>query len=179
MHVRFSTAVGLPVCEEGSHEPLGRIVKILIHPDTGKIEGFGVKISGFLFTSAEKFLPVADILRWSLRVVVRSSDVLCDVTDMVRLEPLLSSPRPVLGQKIVTNNGRQLGRCGDVQFDTTHFMLEWIFPKKLWKAGVPISAGHIEEVRSDAIIIRELLGKVPATAETSTVGSLLNKPEAA
>ncbi len=182
MHVRFSTALGLPVCEEGSHLPLGHIAHIVIHPDTGRIEGFFVGRGGF-FGGSMLFLPTMDILRWSLRVVVSSADVLCDPADVVRLEPLFAAPRPILGQRIVTVGGKPMGKCRDVQFDTTHFLLEWLFPKSLWTWGVPVPASHIAEVREDAIVIRDTKAdvkeKAGALPTPATMLPPVTEPEAA
>ncbi len=181
MHVRFSTALGLPVCEEGSHIPLGHIAHMVIHPDTGKVEGFFVGRGGFL-SGGMLYLSTMDILRWSLRIVVSSADVLCDPGDVVRLEPLFSFPRPILGQKIVTLGGKSLGTCRDAQFDTTHFLLEWIFPKTFWRWGVPIPASHIAEVRQDAIVIRDIKADVKEKEQALPAASMLapvSEPEAA
>ncbi len=172
-------AKGLPVCEEGSHEPLGFIEHILIDPDTGKIEGFFVKMRGFLF-SEHRFLPVMDILRWSLRVVVSSSDVLCDPSDIIRIEPLLTSPRPILGQRMITTTGQSIGTCTDIQFDTAHFLLEWLFHTKWWRAGVPVPASQISEVRTDAIVIQDLKASVKEKAvDKASILPSVTEPEAA
>ncbi len=179
MHVRFSTALGLPVCEEGSHEPLGHLDFVLLDPDTGKIEGFFVKMPGMFFAD-QKFLPAMDILRWSLRIVVSSADVLCDPRDIIRIESLMSTPRPILSQRMITTTGQVLGRCTDIQFDTTHFLLEWLFPKKWFRNGVPVPASQISEVRTDAVVIQDL--KAGAQEKVSEKPSMLPpvvEPEAA
>ncbi len=169
MQSRFSTALGLPVVEEDSLHPLGMIDGILLHPDTGRVEGFFVAAPGF-FSTHRLFLPVSAICRWSRRVTVRDADSLAPLDEHVRLARLADDPRNILGQRIITEGGRRLGVCADVQFDTTAFQLQWLFPKKyllFW--GVPVPAQTIAEVRPDAILVREqtvtVANSAPATPE--------------
>ena len=169
MHVRFSSCIGLPVVEEGDGETIGTISGMLIHPDTGKVEGFFVHRPG-LFGSDHSFLSTLDILRWGMRVEVRTEDVLGSLEDHIRLQPLLLDPRPVLGQQMRTERGVVLGRCKDVQFDTKHFLTEWLFPKKFFRWGTPLPLGSVVEVRRDAIIMRDPLQKErPTVPEQSAL----------
>jgi hypothetical protein len=48
-----------------------------------------------------------------------------------------------------------LGRCRDVQFDTTTFHMEWLMPRRWlrWKPGIPTSS--IVKVTRDAIVVRD------------------------
>ncbi len=154
MQVRFTTALGLPVVDDEMTEQFGSISGILIHPDTGRVEGFFVRIPAFL-RSFELFLSTMDILRWGLRVIVRDASVLAPLEERIRLLPLLEEKRLFLGQPIITESGKKVGACRDVQFDTQFFMVEWIWPKGFFRWGTPIPVSQILEVRSDAIIIKD------------------------
>lgn len=154
MHVRFSTVVGLPVVEDSAEEMVATVSGILINPDIGKVEGFFVTVRGFL-QSQELFLSVQDILHWGSRVRIRDHHALAPLEDMVRLETLVAEGRTVLGQKIITENNAALGTCKDVQFDTVHFYLEWMFPKRFFRWARPIPVSSIVLVRSDAVIVRD------------------------
>lgn len=153
MQARISTCLGAPVVEQSSEEVLGTLADILIHPDKGTVEGFYVHVLGGL-TTGLLFCSSLDIIRFGARVYVRSADALCDPYDIVRLQTLLEDSRRVLGQRMKTESGQNLGRCKDVQFNTDSMKLEWLFPRKLfsWGRGVPIS--EVLEVRSSAIIVR-------------------------
>jgi sporulation protein YlmC with PRC-barrel domain len=124
------------------------------------------------------FLASIDILRFSTRVYVRDRDMLSPAEDRVRLQPLLEDGRTVLGQKIQTESGITIGTCKDVQFDTSHFLVEWIFPKKLWKWGVAIPVSEILEVRKEAIIVRNPTPVVEEVKEAEAP-MLQTMPEAA
>ncbi len=154
MHVRFSSCKGVPVVEEGTGEEVGRISDILIHPDSGKVEGFFIHVPA-LFASQELFLSTLDILRFGTAVSVRSHDILAPAEDHLRLAPLLEERRPVLGQRMRTEGGKRLGRCADVQLDTSHWHIEWLFPRRFLSWGTPLPLTEIVEVRHDAIVVRD------------------------
>ncbi len=166
----------MPVCEEGSDEPFGQIIKPLPNPETGKIEGFYVSVPGALRTET-LFLASSDIVRFSTRVWIRRSEMLSASEDHLRLRRFMEHPRPIQGQQIRTEDGIRLGRCADVQFDPQSFMIQWLFPKKFFRWGVALPLSAIIEVRKDAIIVRRTLAKeVPAAAPA--IGPMLDLPEA-
>jgi uncharacterized protein YrrD len=165
MHVRFSTALGMPVMEESGGQEIGSISGIFIHPDNAKIEGFYVRIPGFL-QSQVLFLSTMDIVHWGSRVRVRGRESLTPLEELVRLHALNDEDRPVLGQKILTEDSMLLGTCRDIQFDTIAFHAESIFPKKMWKWGVAIPVTSIVEVKKEAIIVRNAV-TLPETVEAA------------
>jgi uncharacterized protein YrrD len=140
--------------DEELTETLGLLGGILIHPDTGSVEGFFVRAPR-LIRSEELFLSSFDILRWGLRIIVRDGSVLSPLAERIRLQSLVEEGRSILGQPIVTESGRALGRCGDVQFDTRRFSVEWIWPRRFWKWRTPLPLSSIVEVRRDAIVVRD------------------------
>lgn len=146
MRVRYTRSIGLPVLDEETGDLLGELGGILINPDTGVIEGFFV---------GPLFLAGVDIIHWGLRVVVRSADVLGPLDERIRLQAIASGNRSVLGQAMVTESGKRLGTCRDVQFNTVDFRLEWLFPRRFWRWGVGVPASQIVEVRDDAIVLRD------------------------
>jgi sporulation protein YlmC with PRC-barrel domain len=164
--------------DEEMTEQIGMLSGILIHPDTGKIEGFFVHVPRFLHAD-QLFLSAMDILRWGTRIVVRDADVLSPLEDRVRLQTLLSDGRTFLGQDIITDTGRRLGRCSDVQFDTMHFDIQWIWPKRFWKLQTPLPVSLISEVRKDAIIVRDPSTAVSEKTEETETSILPSLPEAA
>lgn len=176
MHVRFSMCLGLPVTDDETGDTIGFIDGILIHPDTGKVEGFRTRSGGFFHTT-ELFLPSVDILRFGLRMTVRGHDALSSLDDFVRLRPLIEDPRPVLSQKIWTDAGTYIGVCKDVQFDTESYMVEWLFPKKWGRWKTPLPATQILEVRKDMIIVKDTTA-ITAKEEEGKVNLMEGMPEA-
>lgn len=168
MHVRFSTCLGTPIVEEDTDEALGQVSGILVHPDTGKVEGFFVSQGGWFNAGSELFLASSDIAHWGLHIRVRDADYLSPLEERIRLVSILEDGRQVVGQRMVTEAGKALGVCKDVQFETKTFLIEWFFPKRLWnwQPAVPFSA--IVEVRPDAIVVRDPTVSAKVTPLTST-----------
>lgn len=167
MHVRLSLILGMPVHEEGSRLPIARLDLPIINVDTGKIEAFFVLISGGFLPARRLVLPVADIARFGARVTVRSSEVFCEPTDVIRIASLLSDSRRLLQQRMQTVSGVYLGRAADVQFETLHFMLQWIFPRRWYGWGTPVSTSSVLEVTPQAVIVRDAV--VPDKSVSSSV----------
>lgn len=161
MHLRLSPCIGMPVVEEGTDEFLGSMSGVLIDPDTGKIEGIFVEVRGFL-NRTELFCSAMDILRWGIRITVRSAEAVCPPEEFVRLDALFRDPRTFIRQQIRTESGRVIGRCADIQFDTDSMHTEWIFPKKWFRFGIALPVSDILEVKPEAIIVR---GIVPVEEE--------------
>ncbi len=177
MQVRLTTALGLSVREEETGDELGTLTGILIHPDTGRIEGFYVAVPGFLHAD-QLFLSVPDIRFWGLYVRILDRDRLTEPEERIRLQPLLEDPRTVLGQPIRTEGGRPLGRCADVQFETQFFQVEWLFPRRWWRWRTPLPINEVLEVRPDAIIVREPVRPL-AEPVPEREGAMLKVPDVA
>lgn len=172
MHVRFSTARGQPVTDPLTEESAGVLEDVLLNPDTGTVEGFFVRVPGF-FHSEQLFLASADIAHWGVRVRVRSADVLFRLEDHVRLQALFDEGRRMLHQRIVTESGTVLGQCGDIQFDTKLFRLEWLFPRRWFRWGTPIPLSSILRVTKEAVIVRDPTLSMPTvTAAEALVQTL-------
>lgn len=168
MHVRLSMCIGMPVVDDGSDEVLATVTGVFLHPDLGKVEGL------FVMTGrGEEFLVVSDIVHWGRSVVVRDPDVIAPLDERVRLTALWDEARPIVGQRIVTEGGKLLGRCKDVQFETDTFRMEWLFPRKMlrWQRPVPVTA--VVEVTVDAVKVRDTYAPAqPMPVEDVAVGAL-------
>jgi sporulation protein YlmC with PRC-barrel domain len=161
MRVRFSTCIGMYVVCDSVDEVLGQLKQILLHPDTGKVEGFFVTQAPM--DEGTPFLAADDIVRWGTQVHVRDPDAVYPIEERIRLAHLLSDPRTVLGQQIRTEGGRNLGVCRDVQFNTDSMRSEWLFPRRFWRWGIPVAMSDVIEVTPQAVIVRDL--PVPAPVE--------------
>jgi sporulation protein YlmC with PRC-barrel domain len=176
MRVRFSTCIGTPVVCDAVDETLGQIARILIHPDTGRVEGFCIVNAPI--DDGTPFLAADDILRWGTQVHVRDPDAVYPLEERIRLAAFLDDPRTVLGQTIRTESGRILGVCRDVQFNTDSMRSEWLFPRRWWRWGVPIALSDVVEITPKAIIVRDPPVPVPVEeAPTLPVEILPSIPE--
>ncbi len=144
--------MGMAIVEDGSGDLLATVRGIFLHPDRGTVEGFFVQTS-----HGEKFIAVSDITHWGRTIVVRDAESLSHLEERVRLSALREEGRPVIGQKIMTEDGQTVGTCADVQFETETFRLEWIFPRRWFRWKTPLPVACIIDVRPEAVIVRNLL----------------------
>jgi len=157
------------VCDS-TDEVLGQVDGILIHPDTGRVEGFSIG-NAPATVPGTPFLASDDILCWGNHLHVRDHDAVYPLEERVRLQRLLDDPRRVLGQRVRTEGGRNLGNCRDVQFNTGSMRCEWIFPRRFWRWGVPVALADIVEILPSAIIVRDPPVPVPAQAAAPSPAS--------
>lgn len=183
MHVRVSTCLGMPIRAEDTEEVIGTVRGILLHPDHGTVEGFFVRVPG-LFSSSSLFLSAFDIAHFGRTIIVRDHDRVAPASDFIRVQPLLSDPRTILGQRIRTESGLFLGHCRDIQLETGSMRFTWLFLKRWFRWRDPIAVSEIVEVRPEAVIVRDppalVKEKVKAAAEKATLVPLLPEmPEGA
>ncbi len=174
MHLRSSQIRGIPVIDDGSQQIAGFLNAPFIDPDTGRIFGFFV-FSAMIGVS-DLFLQTPDIVAWGTRVHVRSADCLSPPEELIRLRSFFEDPRRVIGQTIRTKEtNRKLGICSDVQFNTRHFMTEWIFPRKFFIARQPLPMTDVLEVTPEAIWVKDPLRpqKIEVPAEESVMSAVL------
>ena len=168
MRVRYSALIGLPVCEQEYDEVIGLVSGILVSVDASRVLGFFVRTLS-LFSGGHLFLSTSDIVHLGAKVRVRDVEALAPPEELIRLQERLDDPRTILGQSMVTDTGRQLGVCKDVQMDTAEFRIEWLFPRKWFREGTPIHQSSVLKVTDDDIVVRDPLIREPA----STVETLL------
>ena len=152
MHLLRSHALGTEVIDELDHQIHGVIGDPLIDPDRGKIVAFFVKTPS---SPEPLLLQTQDILSWGKRVHIREPESMGPVDDMLRLQPFLQDDRPLISQRIRTKSGVTLGKCRDIQFNTEHFEVEWLFPRKFLKKALPLPASDILEITKEAIIVKD------------------------
>src|SRR3989344_5056065 len=152
MHILHSTALGTEVIDETDHQLQGVVADLLLDPDRGKIVALLIAspLSPDLLA-----LQTQDIISWGQRIHIAEGERLGPPQEILRLEPFLEEKRKVLGQQIRTKSGVIMGKCADIQFNAERFNLEWIFPRKFLRKGIPLPATDILEVTEEAIIVKD------------------------
>ena len=172
MQVRWLSVRGMPIIEDEAHSTVGLLLDVLIEADTGVILGFFV---GSLqsFTAEPLFLSTLDIVSWGTKIHVRNISRLAPASEFIRLQKYLEDSRSFIGQKMYIEQTKKcLGKCIDVQFDTRHFHIQWLFPRRLFFfLGQPVAASEIVEVTEKGIWIADPLKNIkePIAAENTQV----------
>ena len=170
MHIRLSMAIGLSIVDDHTDEELGNLSTILVHPETGMVEGILVRIP-HLFRSEEFFVSAIDVVHWGAHIRVSGADALSPLEERVRLQAFVDEGRTLLDQKILTEGGAVLGTCKDVQFNTKTFQLEWLFPRKFLRWALAVPASSIIEVKPEGVIVRETALPI-STEETPVIKAI-------
>ena len=150
--------------------PVARTVLPVIDPNNLKIEGF------YCLTNdrQQQILlsqDIRDIL--SQGIVVNDHTVLTDESDLVRLQDILRIKYAVLGKKVVTQNGRKLGKVEDYACDTQSMYIQKLyvvptFIKGLAGGQLGVDRSQIVEITNDKIIVQDLEQRVQDTALATT-----------
>ncbi len=155
MHIRASMCRGMPVVDDATQDTVATLDDPVIDPDTGNIQGFFVSA---VFSRDALFLQTSDIVGWGMQVHIRNADRLTPPDELIRLQRFFEGGRTVLGQSILTRGTKmRLGTCADVQFNTHHFTLEWLFPRKFFFYRQPVPVTEIYEVTKDAVWVNDPL----------------------
>lgn len=154
----FREIIGTPVLRFEDGSPLASIKDVIIHPDTGKLEAFWVKTLHHSFLYG--ILQTQDIVEWKKKIYVRGNEAIGDPADIIKIAELLSQNRLIMGNRVRTDRGVDLGRVFDLDFDTGQYFLRHIHVQKsflgLFKYQPRIlSYDLILEVLPDTILIKD------------------------
>jgi sporulation protein YlmC with PRC-barrel domain len=110
--IRFSDIDGNPVLSTGSAVTVGRIETVVVDPASRRVVGFGVK----------KSKGPGNTLTWEGitaigpdAVTVDSEERLADPPE--ELKRLATIDLDLIGHRVLTDHGRDLGKVKDVEFD--------------------------------------------------------------
>ncbi len=167
-----------PVLAADTREELGFVSGVLLHPDRGVVEGFFVQVPEFVHAQTH-FVHSCDVLDVGPPLLIRSNDALGDPQEVLRVQQVLSDPRTVLGQPMLTEDGQRLGRCADAQVDAATLSLTWLFPKRWFRWGAPVAAADIVRITPQAILVKSRLRPIieAEQEQKTTVADVLSAVE--
>lgn len=154
----FREIIGTPVLHFEDGSLLASVKDVIIHPDTGKLEAFWVKTYHHPFSYG--ILQTQDIAEWKKKIYVKGGEAIGAPADIIKIADILSQKRLIVGNRVRTDSGVDLGRVFDLDFDTTQYFLRHIHVQKsflgLWRYQPRIlSYDLILEVLPDTILIKD------------------------
>lgn len=174
MRTLLSAISGAPVLSHESRTRIGTIADVLIDPKTLRIEGFYIAIPQFI-RSIFRFILSNDIARIGTTVVVRSEDMLCDIDDIFRLQPIILKHTPILHARVFTSDALYLGKVFDVQFDTETLSVTQILIKKLFSSIRIIPIQQIKTVNQNGIWLKNTNQKAITLDLTESSSTILQQ----
>jgi sporulation protein YlmC with PRC-barrel domain len=142
----FSEARGRKVVSSSTASTVGKVSRLVIDPTTRAVAGVQLK----------KKTDRGDMLRWSDitafgadAVTVTDADRVGDGGDTV--QALSGKAHRVLGKRVLTSTGDELGKVADVDFDATSGALVSL----LVDGGTEVEAARLVGVGSYAVVVRD------------------------
>lgn len=142
----FSEARGRKVVSSSTASTVGKVSRLVIDPTTRAVAGVQLK----------KKTERGDMLRWSDitafgadAVTVTDADRVGDGGDTV--QALSGKAHRVLGKRVLTSTGDELGTVADVHFDATSGALIAL----LVDGGTEVEAARLVGVGSYAVVVRD------------------------
>lgn len=141
---------------------LSQTLDPIIDPHKLKIAGFYVEDRA---TGIDKILLVEDVREFSeVGIIVDSEDAFMDAGDLVRLESILDMNFEIIGKKLVTQDGKKLGRVEDFAIDDLTYRIEKIYGKPqalktLSTNDYIIGRRQIASVNQEEIVVKDAVVK--------------------
>ncbi|MFH1012268.1 MAG: PRC-barrel domain-containing protein [Candidatus Peregrinibacteria bacterium] len=154
---RYRDIVGTPVLHFENGSLLGVIKDVIIHPDTGKLEGLWVKPARHLFSYG--VVQSQDIVEWKKNCYLKNEGAIAEAGDLIKIAEILSDGRQILNNRVRTEEGASLGKVVDVDFDTKQSYLRQLYVEKrflfLGYDRRILSYDTIVKVLPEAIIVKD------------------------
>lgn len=150
MKKHWSHSRGLPVAISEEERPLGYVSGAFMNPETGQLIGFMVGYT--------QVLAPIEIEKWHQDYIqVGSADALAPVLEILRIRDFGLKRSFLNGKKVITKEGKALGRLWDFYFDSGSAMLLGFDVSKrfLWMNWGERSFARkdIQEVTERAIVV--------------------------
>ncbi len=150
---------------------ISRVLEVVVDPDTGKIAGF------LLFPKGQKVLAPSDIVFWDQHIVVQDADDILETNEILKVKEVLAKHTPIIKNKVFTEDKIYLGTVMNFAIDTKHFVLTKILVAKTFLGIFShdekiITYNNIIEIRSDAIIVKNLKMPLRVKEQSTAKGEL-------
>lgn len=159
MLVYYSKLSNFPILSVQDSGRIATIVKPIIDPDDLKIIAF--RVYGAVGEDGGNILDAHSIREYSnLGVVIDSRDEFIKDNDVVKIKNVLELNFDIIGLKVITKKGTNLGKIIDYTVTSDDFSLKQLIVKRptlksFWDPELTIPRSEIVEVTDDRIIVKD------------------------
>ena len=154
----FNKIIGKPIVgsEDGAY--LAVIQDIIIHPDTGKIEGFWVK--PLTLPIKNGILQSDAILEWKKNIYIKDDKEIAEPDEIIRISEILSRETYFIGNTVKNESDEILGKVFDIDFDSKKLYLKNLHIEKSFlgfnQSQRIISYDNIIKVLPEYILVKDI-----------------------
>ncbi|MFH1088788.1 MAG: PRC-barrel domain-containing protein [Patescibacteria group bacterium] len=146
------------VIEFDDNRTLGKVVNWIINPTEKRISAFLVKPAGFFKPNLA--VATIDIVEYGPKlVIVKNESALVAPREVVSLPKLIRQRHKVLGNPVVTQSNKPLGKVSEILFETIDSTIQRIYVEPnilsaLRQPDLIISADKIIQITPKKIIVQ-------------------------
>lgn len=145
--VRYEQVKGLKVVTINEGKEIGKVDDLFVDPDVRQVRWLRIHTGG-LFGNREWVLTESVHSIGSNAFMINAESDIRTSADVPAAEELAKSNRRLIGAKVMTENGKDLGKVEDYEFDEHSFAVtRLVIPPHMG-----MEAGHFIEVPSDKIV---------------------------
>jgi len=168
MEKHFSKIIGMPVVGADYIRALCSVKDIIIDPENGKVIAFLV--------DSRRNLVVCpmDILSMKHGVWIKNEQDIINSDDVLRVGKVLKEYGSLIRKKVVTENGKVLGKVIDFSIDDKFLVLAKLYTSKsilgiIQYDGRVVPSKHIISIEKDQITVKNDSGEVLAAEKSKAV----------
>jgi len=154
---QYSKIIGTHVLSHAEGDRLATVEDLIIHPDTGKVEGFWVKPMTLPLSHA--VLPWEGVVAWKRNLYVKNDQSFAEPEEVIRIADILLKKTYFVGNKVKTESGMPLGKVFDLDFDDRKMFLRYLFVRKSLSLFRPtirfIPYDSIIQVLPEVIVVKD------------------------
>lgn len=138
----------------------------IMNPDDLKIIAY--EVEGPLLKDSPMFIRIADVRELSdIGLITDSSDELISLDDVMLVDKLFKLDFRLIGQNVIDETNRKLGKVEDYSIDTDSFIIQQLHVKQgiiksLSNTNLLIHRSQIIEINDNAIIVKTSAKKIEA-----------------
>lgn len=159
MEKLYTKIIGTPVFDEEVKHPITAVKDIVIDPETGKLLALIVNLSRNLVIAPQ------DILYWGDQIQVHTHDSIIEGNEILRVEEVQKKGIRIFNNRVVTKDGKDLGKVYDFTIDSRETALKKLYVAKsilglVRYDGRIIPAKEIVEILPRKIVVNSDLATV-------------------
>jgi len=163
----YSKIVNLPIIELENQSRLASVLDVVVDPKNGRILGLIAKVGSIL--PRDQLVAARDISQiLPTTILVVDAERLTAIDEVVRVNELYKKHYTLFGKKVVTENGKLLGKINDYLIDDEALSLVKIYVRHLISDRIiPYSA--VVKIDDKAVTVKDDFEAISVSNESKTV----------